>query len=515
MTLFALLSGLVFLLHNVAAFLLFLYAVNCYLMLLLYRRARAHALQCNEEVWHTWEARPPQLPRVTVQLPIYNERYVIQRLVKAVVGLHYPKALLEIQLLDDSTDETTAIAARLVQRYRQQGFDITLLHRQDRRGYKAGALQEGLLVATGTYVAIFDADFVPSADFLMRTLPFFQDPCVAMVQARWGHVNEDYSILTRAQAFGINGHFWIEQAARCWSGLFMNFNGSGGIWRRRAIEDAGGWQGDTLTEDLDLSYRVQLQGWRMKFLPQVVCPAEIPVQISAVKSQQYRWAKGSIQTAKKLAPRIVKARLPWFTKYQALCHLTNYLVHPLILIVALTSALRWWFDMHEVTYQGIPVAGSYLLATFGPSSMYLYAHRHLYADWKRRLWAFPFLLVFGTGIALNNTKAILEAVFNVPSPFVRTPKYRIERASDRWIGKRYMALFPWISLGEMALAGAHAYGIVLAMRQGIYYVNPFFFLFMLGFASVALLSCWEAWQDLTVRRLRQRRGKASLSQHPV
>ena len=513
MTLFTLLSGLLLFLHHVAAILLFLYAINCYIMLFLHRRARTRMLQYDKAVGQAWQASQPQLPRVTVQLPIYNERYVIQRLIKAIARLQYPKELLEVQVLDDSTDETTAIAARLVHFYRRQGFDMMLIHRRYRDGYKAGALQEGLAVAKGTFIAIFDADFVPPSDFLMQTLPFFQDPRVALVQVRWGHVNGDFSLLTRAQSFGINGHFWVEQAARCWSGLFMNFNGSGGIWRREAIEDAGGWQADTLTEDLDLSYRVQLQGWRLKFLPQVVCPAEIPVQISAVKGQQYRWAKGSMQTAKKLIPRILKARLSWFTKYQAVCHLTNYLIHPLILLTALTSSLLMWFDITPPTPQHALVAGSYLFATFGPSSMYLYAHSQIYADWKRRVWAFPFLLIFGTGIALNNTKAIIEALFNVPSAFVRTPKYRIERSSDTWVGKRYTVFFPWISLGEMALACGYASGIWLAIREEAYLINPFFLLFMLGFATVACLSCWEACQEHITRRLRQRRGKASLFHH--
>lgn len=492
------LNGIVLLLYFSALLLLFLYGINCYVMILLHRRSRGRMLQRDEEAWRAWTPHGRELPTVTVQLPIYNERYVIQRLVEAVVRLDHPKDRLEIQILDDSTDETTAIAVSLIERYRGEGFDIALLHRRERTGYKAGALKEGLCVAKGEFIAIFDADFIPCPDFLTKTLPFFQDPTVAMVQVRWGHINRDYSLLTLAQSFGIDGHFWVEQAARYWSGLFMNFNGTAGIWRRRAIEDAGGWQADTLTEDLDLSYRAQLRGWRMKFLPQVVCPAEVPVQMSAVKSQQHRWAKGSIQTAKKLIPRIVRAQLPLFTKYQAIFHLTNYLVHPLMLLVALTSPFLLWFDSFLSNRNHLLTAAAFFsIATFGPSSLYLYAQRHLYRDWKRRLVYFPSLLIFGTGIALNNTKAILEALLNVNGAFVRTPKFRIEKPSDTWVGKRYRAPFPWPTLFEVLLALYCAYGVSLFIQRGKYLIDPFLILYTLGFASVALLSLWETlWTSL-------------------
>ena len=324
-------------LHGLAACGLFLYGMNCYVLLFLHRRMSTQGLQHEMVRPAVWPTSPAQYPRVTVQLPVYNERYVIQRLVEAVVRLHYPRTQLEIQILDDSTDETTPLAMTLVEQYRPLGFAITVQHRPHRHGYKAGALAEGLRRATGEFIAIFDADFVPVPDFLLRTLPCFQDPTIAMVQTRWGHLNRAYSRLTRAQAYGIDGHFGVEQTARCGAGLFLNFNGSGGIWRRQAIDAAGGWQADTLTEDLDLSYRAQLQGWRLHFVPEVVCPAELPVQMSGVKSQQHRWAKGSIQTARKLLPRVLRADLPRFTKCQAALHLTNYLVHPLMLWSALMT----------------------------------------------------------------------------------------------------------------------------------------------------------------------------------
>jgi len=487
------------LLHGLAACGLFLYGMNCYVMLFLHRRAWKKVLQHETAVQQAWQASTPQFPRVTVQLPIYNERYVIQRLVEVVLSLRYPRTQLEIQILDDSTDETTATARQLVERYRHLGFNITLQHRPHRHGYKAGALAEGLARATGEFIAIFDADFVPAPDFLLRTLPFFQDPTVAMVQTRWGHLNRAYSRLTLAQSFGIDGHFGVEQAARCGAGLFLNFNGSGGIWRRQAIDDAGGWQADTLTEDLDLSYRAQLRGWRMQFVPHVVCPAELPVQMSGVKSQQHRWAKGSIQTAKKLLPHVLQADLPRFTKCQAVLHLTNYLVHPLMLWTALM--MPWLPQDTSVSVLPTPLLTtvSVVCATAGPASLYLYAQRQLYPDWLHRLWSFPYLLIFGTGIALSNTKAILEALCNVQGAFVRTPKFRIEHPSDTWVGKHYRGAFSWLCLGELGLALYSGYGMYLAVQQGAYLLLPFLLLYTLGFAAVAGLSLYEGFQTVRLR----------------
>ena len=316
----------------------------------------------------------------------------------------------------------------LWERYRQHGFAMALHHRVHRSGYKAGALAEGLAHATGEFIAIFDADFVPPPDFLQRTLPFFQDPAVAMVQTRWGHLNQNYSLLTLAQAFGLDGHFWVEQTARCWSGLFMNFNGSGGIWRRQAIDDAGGWQADTLTEDLDLSYRAQLRGWRMKCVLHAVCPAELPVQMSGVKSQQHRWAKGSVQTALKLIPRVLRADLPLFVKAQAVVHLTNYLVHPLLLCTALTlpALLHGAAFAAPQDYELTTVGGIMLTTPWARQSICVYPILSP-SGLAPTPVVFPLLPVFGIGIALSNTKAILEALCNVRSAFVRTPKFGIER----------------------------------------------------------------------------------------
>ncbi len=471
-----------------------LYGINCYVMIALHRWWYREMLLHDTTVQQAWAGPLLVYPRVTVQLPVYNERYVLQRLVEAVVHMAYPQEHFEIQILDDSTDDTTALARELVTRYTQAGFAITLRHRAHRQGYKAGALQEGLREATGEFIAIFDADFVPQPDFLRRTLPFASDPAIAMVQARWGHINGRYSALTRAQACGIDGHFWVEQAARCWAGLFMNFNGSGGLWRRQAIEDAGGWQADTLTEDLDLSYRAQLRGWRLKFVPHVVCPAEVPVQMAGLKSQQHRWAKGSIQTARKLLPAIVRAPIPLRTKYQAMLHLTNYLVHPLMVWTALTVPLLLQAEALSTTPLPLLATLGMACATCGPGGLYLYAQVQLYPDWYRRLGALPALLVFGTGIALSNTWAILEGVGNVPSVFVRTPKFRIEQASDTWMGKRYTSPFPWLSLGEALLAVYSGYGLLLAVRCGMYTMAAVLLLYTLGFGIVAGWSFWEAGQ---------------------
>jgi cellulose synthase/poly-beta-1,6-N-acetylglucosamine synthase-like glycosyltransferase len=509
MTLSVLLSSLMFL-HLCASYVLLLYGLNYYVLLFLHRRAYRRMVQHDTLVQQTWQvglARHP--PRVTIQLPVYNECYVIERLVEAVTRLHYPRERLEIHILDDSTDDTTALATRLVECHRQHGFAMALHHRVHRSGYKAGALAEGLAHATGEFIAIFDADFVPPPDFLKQTLPFFQDPAVAMVQTRWGHLNQHYSLLTLAQAFGLDGHFWVEQTARCWSGLFMNFNGSGGIWRRQAIDDAGGWQADTLTEDLDLSYRAQLRGWRMKCVLHAVCPAELPVQMSGVKSQQHRWAKGSVQTALKLIPRVLRADLPLFVKAQAVVHLTNYLVHPLLLCTALTSpALLHGAAFAAPQDYALTTVGGIMLTTLGPVSLYTYTQYHLYRDWLQRLWFFPLLSVFGIGIALSNTKAILEALCNVRSAFVRTPKFGIERPSDTWRGKHYRAVFPWLSLGEMLLAGYSGYGLYLAIQQETLLLHWFLSLYMIGFAAVAGLSLQEALQQHRSTRQRQSATRA-------
>ena len=494
--------------------LLFLYGINSALLAILYRRHKATALRHDRELAaRFWQNGNSQLlPRVTVQLPIYNERYVVERLIDAAARLDYPRHLLEIQVLDDSTDDTVSLAAAKVQEHRAAGLDIVHLHRRDREGFKGGALREGLKQAKGELIAIFDSDFVPPAQFIRETLPFFQhDDRLSTVQGRWGHINRDYSSLTAAQSIGIDGHFGIEQPARAWSGLFMNFNGTAGIWRKAAIFDAGGWQSDTLTEDLDLSYRAQLAGWRMKFLPRLLCPAEIPAQLSGFKVQQHRWAKGSIQTAKKLLPRIFRSPASAFAKYQAFLHMTHYLVHPLMIMVILATPplLRWNWLLPGWRHLWAPLA-FFSLATFGPSSLYWYSQRELYQDWRHRLRAMPFLMLLGTGIAVNNAKAVFEGLFGRRNRFVRTPKYRLESRADGWAGKGYRLPLSWTMLIEVVLFFYSGYGLWLAFRKGTYLISPFIILYTLGMGYVAVLGLWQGFQEVTRQETKTRSPHPSL-----
>ncbi len=476
--------------YLVCLFGLFLYGINSYILILLHRRYRRAAQTADARIRAEAAEGPDEfVPVITVQLPIFNERYVVERLLRAATSLDYPWDRLEIQLLDDSTDDTGEIAGRLAQEYRAVGMDVVHLHRIARTGYKAGALREGLAGCRGEFVAIFDADFVPDPDFLRRTLPYFRDHRVGMVQTRWGHLNRDYSLLTTGQAFGIDGHFGVEQGSRAWAGLYLNFNGTAGIWRKAAIQDAGGWQADTLTEDLDLSYRAQLKGWRLVFLPDVVCPAELPVQIQGFKSQQQRWAKGSIQTARKLVPAILRAPGSWFKKYQAVIHLTHYAAHPLMLIVAIASPLLLYLDWFFASWKSVFASAAFFcLATFGPSALYCYSQRVLYPDWRRRLPSLPSLMLLGTGIALSNTRAVLEGLFRQAGDFIRTPKFAIRTRQESWRTKRYRARFSWTAVGELLLSIYSAIGVYLFLDRGRVLIGPFLVLYTLGFGYVGVLT---------------------------
>src|SRR5215213_528670 len=344
------------------------------------------------------------LPAVTIQLPLYNEMYVADRLIDAVCGLDYPRELLEIQVLDDSIDETRTIAESAVRRFAAEGIDIQYLHRTDRSGYKAGALEAGLKVARGEFVAIFDADFIPRPDFLTQLMPHFAEPKVAMVQARWGHINQDYSLLTKIQSILLDGHFVLEHGGRHRAGRFFNFNGTAGIWRRVAIEDAGGWQHDTLTEDLDLSYRAQLRGWRFIFLPDLVSPAEVPVEMNSFKSQQHRWAKGSIQTCLKVLPAILASDLPRKVKVEAFFHLTanfNYLLMCVLSVLMFPAmCVRYNMGWTEMLLIDVPL---FMAATASVANFYLVSQRELYPDWKTRVKYLPLVMAVGIGLAVNNT----------------------------------------------------------------------------------------------------------------
>jgi cellulose synthase/poly-beta-1,6-N-acetylglucosamine synthase-like glycosyltransferase len=433
---------------------------------------------------------PDPLPVVTVQLPFYNEMYVVNRLIESVCAMDYPRHLLEIQVLDDSTDETREIAELAVRRHAEQGFDIKYLHRTDRTGYKAGALDAGLKVARGEFVAIFDADFIAPKDFLLRTVPQFDEPRIAMVQARWGHINREYSLLTRIQSILLDGHFVLEHGSRNRAGCFFNFNGTAGIWRREVIGDAGGWQHDTLTEDLDLSYRAQLRGWKFVFMQDLVSPAEVPVEMNAFKSQQHRWAKGSIQTCRKVLPKILRSNLPLGVKAEAFFHLTanfNYLLMVVLSILMFPSMyVRYNMGWTEMMLIDVPL---FFAATFSVANFYMVCQRELFPDtWKSRLKYLPFLMSIGIGLAVNNTKAVVEALLRKETEFARTPKYRIEGQADEWIGKKYRQSFLVQPLVELALGLYFTATVFYALANGIYGTVPFLVLFQVGFLYTGLLS---------------------------
>ena len=438
---------------------------------------------------------PPlrEFPPVTIQLPIYNEMYVADRLIDAVCEMAYPRELLEIQVLDDSTDETTEIAELAVRRHAARGFHITYLHRVDRRGYKAGALEAGLRQARGEFIAIFDADFIPSRDFLIRTLPYFAtDERIGMVQARWGHINHDYSLLTKIQSILLDAHFVLEHGGRNRAGCFFNFNGTAGVWRREAIDTAGGWQHDTLTEDLDLSYRAQLVGWKFIFLPDLVAPAEVPVEMTSFKSQQHRWAKGSIQTCIKLLPRILRSKQPLSVKAEAFFHLSanfNYLLMSLLSVLMFPAMyVRYSMGWTEMLLIDVPL---FAAATLSVCNFYIVSQRELYPDWRSRLKYLPFLMSIGIGLCVNNTRAVLEAMFGNQSEFKRTPKYGIERDSDEWVGKKYHQSVGVQPIIELALGLYFTGTVFYALMNQIYGTVPFLMLFQIGFLYTGLLSIFQ------------------------
>lgn len=481
-----------------AALLLTMYALNSWILTALFLRHRKDAPQ-HLEIAH--------FPRVTVQLPVFNEALVVERLIDSIVRLDWPQDRLQIQVLDDSTDETTAIVQALVGAYRDQGIDMEVVHRTDRQGFKAGALKEGLKSATGEFVAIFDADFVPDADWLRKTVPYFVDrPRLGMIQTRWAHLNHDYSLLTRAQAIALDGHFTVEQTGRQRSGLLMNFNGTAGIWRRECISDAGGWEAETISEDMDLSYRAQLRGWQCLFLPNVGTPAEVPPQLAAFKRQQFRWAKGSIQCLKKLGWSVFTSRLPLVVRWQALVHLSTYLIHPLMVILLLIS-----LPLMLLSGRLHGALGVLSLVSLGPPLMFAISQRTLYPrDWLKRYVFMPGLMWLGSGVALNNTRAVVEALLGVNNVFKRTPKFRIEARNDRWLGSRYALPLDWMIIGELALAMYALATVGASLWRGNIFAVPFLLLYVTGFGYVGLQGLWDARLDLVfwLRRLAGRRPSA-------
>jgi cellulose synthase/poly-beta-1,6-N-acetylglucosamine synthase-like glycosyltransferase len=475
-------------------FILAIYGLHRYTLVYLYYRYRKN-----------YNPNPLQqfaeLPLVTIQLPMYNEQFVIDRLIESICAIDYPREKLEIQVLDDSTDETQEVAAEIVTRYAALGHPIVYIHRTNRHGFKAGALDEGLLIAKGEFVAIFDADFVPPTDWLMRVIHHFAEPNIGMVQTRWTHLNRDYSILTQIEAILLDGHFVLEHGARSRAGDFFNFNGTAGMWRRQAITDAGGWQHDTLTEDTDLSYRSQLAGWKFKYLPDIECPAELPIEMTAFKTQQARWAKGLIQCSKKCLPFIWKSNIPRKQKIEAIYHLTANLSYPLMIVmtalivpVTIIKSLQGWFQMLIID---LPL---FTASTLSIATFYLISQRVLFPKtWKKTFLYLPALMALGIGLTVTNTKAVMEALFGIQSAFARTPKYSIQKKGETSAAaKKYrkrLNVAPWI---ELALGSFFAWAIYYNLVRGNFFTPPFLLIFVGGYWYTGLMSLlqgrFERWR---------------------
>ncbi|MGV3504340.1 MAG: cellulose synthase family protein [Adhaeribacter sp.] len=437
---------------------------------------------------------PDAWPLVTVQLPVYNEKYVVERLLDSVMALDYPPARLQVQVLDDSTDETRDLVAARVAAYQQAGRQISQVTRPDRQGYKAGALAHALPLARGTFIAIFDADFLPKPDFLLRTLPAFDGPDIGVVQTRWGHLNEDYSLLTRLQAFGLNAHFTIEQVGRNSAGHFINFNGTAGLWRKTCILDAGSWQPDTLTEDLDLSYRAQLRNWKFRYLEQVEAPAELPASMPAIKSQQFRWTKGGAETARKNLGAVLRSHQPLATKISALFHLLNSSVFLAVLLAGLLSLPLLLFKqdfpvsprLFSISYSYV-ISLAALLGFYGVS--FYQRNQATFRSFARFLPEFFLFLSITMGFSLHNSLAVAEGFLGLRSPFVRTPKFNLRQTRGSWKDSAYaphqVPLSAWLEAG---LCGYFLAGVLLAFHLQDFTMLPFHLMLSLGFGLVSYYS---------------------------
>ena len=439
-------------------------------------------------------------PVVTIQLPLFNEATVAERLIDACAAIDYPRRKLEIQVLDDSTDDTVNVVANRVEKWQERGLDIVHIHRTDRTGYKAGALENGIRLARGDYVAVFDADFLPQPEFLRQMMPhFFENDSLGMVQARWGHINQDHSLLTQVQAFGLDAHFAIEQHVRQRSGCFMNFNGTAGIWRRDCINDAGGWEHDTLTEDLDLSYRAQLNGWRFKYVPTVEVPAELPADMNALRTQQFRWTKGAVETALKMTGRLWRSTEPMRVKLEGTLHLTAHFAFPFILLAAFTHAplllLKSLGYGPGETYFGVMGLG--LLGFAGFFLAQLFAQRALYPDWSSRVRLFPAFMAGSMGLALSNTKALWQALRGKKTAFIRTPKYGDMQSEGWWTSRYAISEIPRVVWGEALLALYCTVGLGITIVLGEWAAIPFQALFAAGFVMVTVSNIQQ------VRNVRQ------------
>ena len=467
-------------LYFVILSILSVYGVHRFIMATLYRIYRKKRPEPDKQF--------EDLPQVTIQLPMFNEKYVIERLIDAVCQIRYPREKLQIQVLDDSTDETQEIAQNAVNAKAAEGYDIVYIHRENRSGYKAGALEHGLETAKGEFVAVFDADFIPQPDFLEKTIHYFTDEKVGMVQERWEHINREYSTLTKVQSILLDGHFVIEHTARNRSGRFFNFNGTAGIWRKSTIADAGGWQHDTITEDLDLSYRAQSKGWHFIYLNEATTPAEVPVEMIAFKTQQHRWAKGSIQVAQKILPGLLKSRLPLKVKAEAWMHLTSNISYILMVILSLMMPLTVDFRVHNSWMTSLWVdAMMFVCATISVAMFYLLAQKEARKQTLgRRLLYLPIVMCLGIGLSINNCRAVLEALCHYKTGFVRTPKYGVTKAGESFKNVKYGFKLNWQPWVETAIGIYFVLGIIHAYLIGAYASVPFLCLFCAGYLYVGL-----------------------------
>ncbi len=463
---------------------LLIFSLHGFIMLYYHRKLKNKHLKVKNDLLHE--------KKVTVQLPLYNEMYVAERLIDSICDMDYNKTNLEIQVLDDSTDATFNIVQKKVEEKLNEGYDIKHIHRKVRTGFKAGALREGLEQATGEFIAIFDADFVPNKNFLSKTLEHFTDSSIGMVQTRWEHLNEDFSLLTKIQALALNGHFVIEQTVRNKAGFFINFNGTGGVWRKECILDAGNWQDDTLTEDLDLSYRAQLNGWKFVFLRDITTPAELPAEINALKAQQFRWTKGAIETAKKLLPVVWNSDLNLKIKLQSTFHLCNNMVFPFILIAGILN-VPLIFIKNSGPYDNVfNFMAIFILAFISSFVFYLYAQKDVYMDWRKKITLFPIFMAGSMGFAVNNTRAVIEGLLSRKSAFIRTPKFRVYDRNDSrlFLSNKYFLNTNVDSSAfiELILSAYCLIGVVAS----IYFLEiaalPFQLMFFFGFGIVSILS---------------------------
>jgi cellulose synthase/poly-beta-1,6-N-acetylglucosamine synthase-like glycosyltransferase len=433
--------------------------------------------------------RNKSLPVVTVQLPVYNEQYVAERLIHSVCSLTYPIDKLQIQVLDDSTDYTIQICREQVALFKEKGFDIDHIQRAERTGFKAGALREGLEKARGDLIAIFDADFIPGKDFLLNTVHHFQDPQVGMVQTRWDHLNENYSLLTRAQAFGLSGHFVVEQNGRHNAGCFISFNGTAGIWRKACIEDAGNWQDDTLTEDLDLSYRAQIKGWKFIFNNEVPTLSELPAEINALKGQQYRWTKGAIETARKIVPQLWRSNHSLFKKVHGTLHLMGNMVYPVIFLLALLNLplilIKQYLGQTEIYF----AIYTFFMISFATSFIfYLLSQKALHNDWLSRMLLFPIFMSGSMGFSVNNSWAFVQGFLKKRTPFLRTPKYHLVGKTGTIEGKKYSTKLDTVVYLEIFMAVYSCVAVLVAVHYIELGILPFLVMFLIGFSISGFLS---------------------------